>query len=193
MLLLWFADNPEQQDFIVSVNSMMKKLTFFAMWISFIHKWREFLFWLFFSNSRTFGPKFNLIFEKLYWWWLTRPMKNIGKWGQSRSECSCIVCFKYGKHSTLFNDGYGRVCSSHMHVEPGWLTCCDLRPLVYQVGFWFMLGDMRQVLNVWFWYTSWTLKKFQMSRTWVELSKRDWVWMYRFRVGVKWKDSLVHV
>lgn len=33
---------------------------------------------------------------------------------------SHALCAKYGKHSTLFNrSGYNKVCSSHIHVEPG--------------------------------------------------------------------------
>lgn len=61
-------------------------------------------------------------------------MKNIGKM-RAKVDQSHALCGKYGKHSTLCNrNGYDKVCSSHIHGEPGWLTCWDLRPLVHQLA-----------------------------------------------------------
>jgi len=46
-------------------------------------------------------------------------MKNIGKM-RAKVDQSHALCGKYGKHSTLCNrNGYDKVCSSHIHGEPG--------------------------------------------------------------------------
>ena len=46
-------------------------------------------------------------------------MKNIGKM-RAKVDQSHALCAKYGKHPTLCNRNYyDKVCSSHIHVEPG--------------------------------------------------------------------------